>query len=286
MNPQHERAVLITGASTGIGEACAVCLDRLGFRVFAGIRRPEDGDALKLKTSSRLSPVHLDVTQHDTIRRAADLVREATGAAGLDGLVNNAGISVNGPLEFVSLDQFRRQLEVNVIGQIAVTQSFLALLRIAKGRIVNIGSNSGFLAAPLAAPYCASKFALEALTDSLRAELKPWGIEVSLVEPGAIATPIWEKSIGEAERALAAMPREVNELYGKLIESAFKGARAAARRAIPAERVADAVAHALTARKPKTRYLVGTDARVAKWLSRLPDRLRDRIILRYIERAI
>jgi NAD(P)-dependent dehydrogenase (short-subunit alcohol dehydrogenase family) len=286
MNIPHTRAVLVTGASTGIGEACALRLDGLGFRVFAGVRKNEDGDALKSKASSRLSPVQLDVTQDDTIRKAAGLIHEATGSNGLWGLINNAGISVNGPLEFVDVDQLRRQLEVNVIGQIAVTQAFLALLRIARGRIVNIGSNSGFLAAPLAGPYCASKFALEALTDALRAELKPWGIEVCLVEPGAIATPIWEKSIGEAERTLAAMPPEANELYGKLIESAFQGARAAARRAIPAQHVAEAVVHALTARKPKTRYLVGMDARVAKWLSRLPDRLRDRIILRYIERAM
>ncbi|MEK7693262.1 MAG: SDR family oxidoreductase, partial [Chloroflexota bacterium] len=186
------RSVVITGASTGIGEACALHLDALGWRVFAGVRKGADGEALQRKASARLIPVRIDVTDQASIASACDAVAQELGARGLDGLVNNAGIAVAAPLEFVPIDDLRRQLEINVIGQIAVTQAFLALIRTARGRIVNIGSVSGKLATPFTGPYSASKFAMEALTDALRIELRPWKIEVSIVEPGSIATPIWE----------------------------------------------------------------------------------------------
>src|SRR5258708_33287478 len=183
------RSVVATGASTGIGEACALRLDRRGFHVFAGVRREVDGGALKQKASGRLTPILLDVTDASSIKSAAAAVAASLDEEGLSGLVNNAGIAIAGPLEFLPIDELRRQFEVNVIGQIAVTQAFLPLLRKGHGRIVNMGSISGRLAFPLLGPYAASKFALRALTTALRMELRPWGIPVSIIEPSGIATP-------------------------------------------------------------------------------------------------
>jgi NAD(P)-dependent dehydrogenase (short-subunit alcohol dehydrogenase family) len=167
--------VVITGASTGIGEACAFHLDALGFRVFAGVRDPADGERLTRAASDRVVPVQLDVTDAGSVRSAAETVAHLLADAPLKGLVNNSGIAVASPLEFVPLDALRRQMEVNVIGQVAVTQAFLAPLRRARGRIVNMGSMAGRFASPFMGPYSASKFALEALTDSLRLEAAPLG---------------------------------------------------------------------------------------------------------------
>src|SRR5712691_5002789 len=180
-------AVVITGAASGIGEACALHLDKLGFCVFAGVRREVDGAALQGKASERLTPLLLDVTDAASIRFAVEIVATGVVETGLAGLVNNAGITVAGPLEFLPVSELRRQLEVNVIGQVAVTQAFLPLLRRGQGRIVNMGSLAGRIATPFIGPYHASKFAMEALTDSLRMELRRWGMHVSLIEPGFIA---------------------------------------------------------------------------------------------------
>jgi NAD(P)-dependent dehydrogenase (short-subunit alcohol dehydrogenase family) len=166
-------AVVITGASTGIGEACALHLDKLGYRVFAGIRKATDGESLRRRASARLVPLRLDISDETEVGLAARNVVEALGDGGLAGLVNNAGIVVGGMLEFLPLDALRRQLEVNVVSQIAVTQAFLPSLRKARGRMVNIGSVSGLISSPFSGAYAASKFALEALTDSLRMELRP-----------------------------------------------------------------------------------------------------------------
>ena len=182
--------VVITGASTGIGAASARHLDRLGFRVFAGIRKSQDGERLRAQTSSKLTPIRFDVTDDGSIAAAADTIRAALDGDGLAGLVNNAGIAVPGPIETVPLAEARKQFEVNVLGQIAVTQAFLPLLRQGRGRIVNIGSIAGLTATPFLGLYGASKFALEALTDALRVEVRPWGINVSIIEPGAIASSI------------------------------------------------------------------------------------------------
>src|SRR5574341_29762 len=184
--PDGPDGIVITGASTGIGEACALYLDELGYRVFAGVRRPSDGETLKAKASARLTPVVMDVTDVASIDRAVETVKQAVGSVGLAGLVNNAGIGVGGPLEVVPLADLRKQFEVNVIGQVAVTQAFLPLLRQGRGRIVNMGSIAGRVVMPFMGPYSASKFALEALTDAMRLEFQPWGIQVSIVEPGAI----------------------------------------------------------------------------------------------------
>ena len=279
MSIGDERTVLITGASTGIGAACALHLDKLGFTVFAGVRREQDGDALKQRGTGRLVPVLLDVTDESSIHQAQTTVAERIGTGGLYGLVNNAGIVVAGPLEAVPIPDLRRQLEVNVIGQVAVTQAFLPLIRQARGRIVNMGSISGRGAIPLMGPYAASKFALEAVTDALRLELQQWGIEVSIVEPGAIATPIWEKSRKEAIHLESATTEELRTLYGTVIAAVRKVVEQATARAIPSDMVAKAVEHALTAVRPKTRYLVGTDAKMrALMIKLLPDRLSDQVL--------
>lgn len=272
-------AVVITGASTGIGEACARHLDDLGFRVFAGVRRRADGGRLTAAASKKLTPILLDVTDAGSIEQAARLVEKEVGSAGLGGLVNNAGIAVAGPLEVLPLAELRRQLEVNVIGQIAVTQAFLPLLRLGRGRIINMGSIAGRSTMPFMGPYSASKFALEALTDALRLELQAWGIHVSIIEPGAIATPIWEKSGREADRLEAATASEARALYAQASAGVREAVRKAAARAIPPDAVARAVVHALTAPRPRTRYLVGNDARFRAFLAKfLPDRLQDKVL--------
>ncbi len=284
MVSNRQRAVVVTGASSGIGEACALRLDGLGFRVFAGVRHQKDADALGRRASNRLVPLMLDVTDTLCVDSAADSVAADIGGTGLAGLVNNAGIAVAGPLEFLPLQELRRQLEVNVVGQIAVTQAFLPLLREGEGggRVVNVGSISGRIATPLLGAYTASKFAMEGLTDTLRRELRPWGIEVSIVEPGRVATPIWEKSLKAADELLRAVPGRAHELYGSGIEKVRRDALEAARLSRSPENVARAVEHALTAKRPRSRYPVGLDAWLGALLVRiLPDPLLDRILSAY-----
>lgn len=274
------RAVVITGASTGIGAACARALDGLGFHVFAGVRRAEDGDRLRDAGSPRLTPVYVDVTDAGAIAAAHALVQSHVGSAGLAGLINNAGIAVAGPLEAVPPAELRRQLEVNVIGHVAVTQAFLPLLRAGRGRIVNMGSIAGRATMPLMGPYCASKYALEAVTDALRLELLPWGIHVAVIEPGAVATPIWEKSNTDAAALEAASSDAMTRLYAPAIAAVRKVVAQAAQRAIAPEVVARAVVHALTAARPRTRYLVGWDAKLrARMVQWLPDRWVDALLV-------
>jgi NAD(P)-dependent dehydrogenase (short-subunit alcohol dehydrogenase family) len=278
---ERRGAVVVTGASTGIGRACALRLDRLGFQVFAGVRRDADGKALKKKARGNLTPIRLDVTDDAAIIAAAETVANAVGEEGLLGLVNNAGIAVPGPLEFLPLGDLRSQMEVNVIGQVAVTQAFLPLLRKGTGRIVNIGSIGGRMAAPFLGAYNASKFAMEALTDSLRMELKPWGISVSIIEPGSIDSRLWEKGLNAGDVLLEKMPPHGRELYDPVVDAVRQAAEKSAQRAIPASAVAKAVVHALTAEKPKTRYVVGTNARVQAVVARLvPDGMKDWLVTR------
>ncbi len=274
------KAVVITGASTGIGKACALDLDRRGFRVFAGVRKAADGEALRQESSERLQPVLVDVTDGSTIASALAQVEAAIGDQGLAGLVNNAGIAISGPMEFVPLDALRRQIDVNLIGQIAVTQAFMPLIRKATGRVLFVGSLGGHVSAPLQGPYCATKFALEAIADAMRQELAPWGIHVVLIKPGSIATPIWDRGVQHATDVFEAMEPGAVDLYRAQVELLKTAVVAIARRGIPAQRVADAVAHALTADLPQTRYLVGLDAKVGAFARFLPDRLRDRLLAR------
>lgn len=273
-----ERFVVVTGASTGIGRATALLLAERGFTVFAGVRKDSDGEALVAAASGALVPLQLDVTDAGQIADAAAVVRDRVGAAGLAGLVNNAGIATATPLEFVPIDDLRHQLEVNVVGQVAVTQALLPLLRVARGRIINITSIGGLIAGQMLGPYNASKFALEAITHVLRQELAPWGIEAIAVEPGQIATPIWATASANSDRMLAALPPAVTELYGDRMAGARRMAANAAEHGLPPEEVAKVIAKALTARRPRTRYTVGRDAALGSTLvARLPDRVRDRL---------
>ncbi len=276
---QDRGAVMITGSSTGIGKACAMRLDKLGFQVFAGVRKEADGQSLKAEASGRLSPLMLDVTDESSIASAARAVSKVVGERGLAGLVNNAGITVPGPIEFLPIEDVRRQIDVNVIGQIAVTQAFLLMIRQGRGRIVNIGSIGGRMATPFLGAYAASKFAMEAITDSLRMELRPWKIPVSIIEPGSIDTPFWQRGQTAADELQEKMPEDAGVLYGEAMDAMRKAADKFASRAIPPEAVAKVVVKALRAKRPKTRYLVGTDARIMAALVKvIPDGLRDAIV--------
>jgi NAD(P)-dependent dehydrogenase (short-subunit alcohol dehydrogenase family) len=266
----------VTGASSGIGEACAQHLAGLGFNVFAGVRKDADAERLK---GARIEPVKIDVADDASVASAAEEIRAAVGSSGLAGLVNNAGIAIAGPLEFLPIDEFKRQLDVNVVGVVRTTQAMLPLIRLARGRIVNISSIGGRVALPLVSPYNASKFAVEAISDSLRRELRPWGMHVAVIEPGAVATPIWDKSIEVADGMQADAPPEMEERYGELIAKVREESLKNARDGVPPKEVAEAVAHALTASKPKTRYLVGRDAKVrARVAAVMPDRAMDAAI--------
>jgi NAD(P)-dependent dehydrogenase (short-subunit alcohol dehydrogenase family) len=273
-----DRFVLVTGASSGIGRATALLLDQHGFVVFAGVRRVSDGERLAADSSGHLVPVIIDVTSAEQIAAAMKLITERVGDAGLFGLVNNAGIAAAAPLELVPIDDLRHQLDVNVIGQVAVTQAVIPLLRAARGRIVNITSIGGLISGGMLGPYHASKFALEAITDTLRVELAPWGILAIAIEPGAIATPIWTTSSVQTNRMLVNSPA-IAELYTAAIAGAQAFAEGAARSGLDPVRVAEVVERALTVRRPRTRYPVGRDAKiVAAIVSRLPDRVRDRLL--------
>jgi NAD(P)-dependent dehydrogenase (short-subunit alcohol dehydrogenase family) len=239
--------------------------------VLAGIRRRGDAPA-------GTEEVLLDVTDEEQVRAVAGSVDE------LHGLVNNAGIAVASPLEAIPLEELRRQLDVNVVGQVAVTQALLPQLRRARGRVVFIGSIAGRSSLPFLGPYAASKHALEAIADSLRVELLPWSILVSIVEPGTIATPIWTKGAATADDIQARVPAEILALYRDRVEAFRRAAAAAGRRGQSPDRVADAVEHALTARHSKTRYLVGRDAKIRAGFERLPDRFRDRVYERVLFR--
>lgn len=274
------RSVLVTGASTGIGEACALHLDRLGHRVYAGVRKESDAERLSSQGSERLTPVFLDVTDEGQIEATAKQI-EADGG-GLAGVVNNAGVARGGPLEFLPIDEWREQIEVNVIGQIAVTKECLPLLRPERGRVVFIGSIGGRVGSFFMGPYNASKFALEGVADALRQELHPWGMHVAIVEPGSIKTPIWEKGRATLERLDEQLSAEARELYRDMIESFRAGIDETESRGVGPEKVAKAVEHALFHRRPWARYLVGPDAKAMGIGARfLPDRAKDALVRRF-----
>lgn len=284
MGATPHRIALVTGASTGIGRATALELARAGFLVFAGVRKPEDGEALVAEAQGELEPVLLDVTDPEAIERAAALIAQRGGERGLAALVNNAGVAYTGPLEFVPLDDFRRQLEVNLIGQLAVTRAVLPQLRLAGGRIVNVTSIGGLVATPFFGAYCASKFALEAVSDCLRTELRPWGIKTIAIEPGSISTEIWSRGQSIADELRERTEPQVEELYGEALAQTEKVSAATGARGIPPEEVARTIHKAITVRRPRARYLVGRDAREMKLASRLlPDRLFDRLVARSLK---
>jgi NAD(P)-dependent dehydrogenase (short-subunit alcohol dehydrogenase family) len=263
------RTALVTGASSGIGAACAKRLRSSGWRVFAGVRRI--GDAPR-----DTEEVLLDVTNEDQIHAAAERIGD------LDALVNNAGIAIAMPLEFIPLPELRRQLEVNVIGQVAVTQAFLPQLRERRGRIVFVGSIAGRSALPFLGAYAASKHALEAIAAALRLELRPFGIGVSIVEPGSIKTPIWTKSSELATSLANGAPSQLGELYGERTAAFGRVARARGEKGVSVDAVARAVEEALTMERPWTRKLVGRDARLRFGVEMLPDRMRDSVYERVL----
>lgn len=274
------RSILITGASTGIGEACALHLAARGWRVFAGVRREADGQALSAKSSGNVLPILLDVTRQEDIDAAVAHINGMVGDVGLHGLFNNAGIGVGGPLEFLPTGMILQQFQVNVFGAIAVTQAFLPLVRKARGRILFTSSNSGFWCEPFLSVYGGTKHALEAIGDSLRVELRPWGIHVALIEPGMVKTPIWDKARQAAGTASEILPAEALELYAAPLEALRKMVKETPAIAASPRRVALAVQHALESHRPRTRYRVGIDSRIQFHLRRLmTDRMRDRLAL-------
>ena len=278
-----DQAVVVTGASTGIGRATALHLGSLGFDVLAGVRRRRDGERLASEATGRITPVILDVTDADSIEAAARRIGDRLGDGGLHGLVNNAGVAEPAPMEIMPIDALRRQIEVNLVGQVAVTQALLPLLRRARGRIVNVSSVGGRVSSPGLGAYSASKFAIEAISDAMRMELHPWGIHVSVIEPGPIRTEIWRRGGDAADSTMERIPEEHRRLYGGLIAAVRKLAERTQDRAIPPEKVARRIAHALTARRPRTRYLVGADARIQVALATLlPDRGYDALVRRLL----
>jgi NAD(P)-dependent dehydrogenase (short-subunit alcohol dehydrogenase family) len=286
----NDGVVLVTGASSGLGEAIALALVDAGFTVYAGVRTNESADLLTGQNPA-IRPLILDVTSIASVTAACQEVAGQTGQAGLHGLVNNAGICVSAPLECVPLDDLRAELEVNLVGTVAVTQAFLPLLRARSvtapaaqpaGRIVNISSGIGRVAPAFLGPYAASQFAKEGASDALRRELAPLGVSVSVVEPGAVLTPIWSKVAEAARRALDQAPDVVADPYRARFERfvALNEQRAWESRTRP-EHVADAVSHALTARRPRIRYRVGPDVQAAALAARLlPDKALDALIRR------
>jgi NAD(P)-dependent dehydrogenase (short-subunit alcohol dehydrogenase family) len=278
---------LVTGASTGIGRATALRLVADGWTVLAGVRSAAAGEALvnDASVASRMLPIELDVTDHELIARSAARVQELadTGGAsvpgGLDALVNNAGVGVGGPLELISAEDLRRQFDVNVHGQVAMTQALLPALRLAHGRIVFVSSVGGRVVTPYLAPYAASKHAVEAIADSLRVELRSSGVQVALIEPASVTTPIWDKGRSEADRL--AVPAELQQHYGHVQAAMKKAIDDAESRGVAPEQVAGTIAGALAAGRMRSRYLIGREARVLVALRRaLPDAAFDRLITR------
>lgn len=275
-------AVVVTGASTGIGRGVSLRLARSGLLVFPTVRKPGDAAGLLEAFPDRVKPLLLDVTDAASVAEAGRAVREHLQGRGLAGLVNNAGVVVGGPLECLPLEQFWHQLEVNLIGPLALCQEFLPLLRQAGGRVVNVGSISGRALLPYMGAYSASKFALRALTDSLRMELRPWRVRVCLIEPGNVRTPIWDKSVAWSRRLQEAHQPDAAPSYQRQLAALWARAERMGRKGLPPEAVAAAVLHALTAPRPQDCYRLGLDAWAAYFLqSLLPDRVFEWLLQRY-----
>lgn len=252
-------------------------MQRAGWEVYAAARKDADLERLR---AAGLHPVRIDVTDQASI----DGARGELGDGPLDGLVNNAGVAVAAPLEVIPIDSLRQQLEVNLVGQVAVTQAFIPALRQAKGRIVNVSSIGGRIALPLAGPYAASKFGLEAVSDSLRRELRPWGIDVIVIEPGGVKTPIWERGRATADEIESQMADEARELYGKLAARMREETAKIAENGMEPDEIAAVVEEALTKDGPKTRYVVGREAKMRLRIKKLVgDRRFDALIARTLD---
>lgn len=272
-----KKNVLVTGCSTGLGRSTALMLAASGWRVFAGVRKAADAESLKAEAEGELTPLLFDVARPDDLAQAVETLRQATGGE-LHGLVNNAGVYLGGPLELMKPEEIELTFAVNVTGLLAVTRSCLPMLRAAQGRIVNISSISGLIAMPGVSVYAGSKHAVEAITDSLRIELHPFGVKVVAVEPGGIRTPIWDKGAKRDEAAAQdADGAQLRKDYAPLLKLLHK--LNAKPGGLPPEDVARVVIDALESDKPRNRYVVGKDAKSLALLRRLPDALRDRAII-------
>jgi NAD(P)-dependent dehydrogenase (short-subunit alcohol dehydrogenase family) len=270
------KSVVVTGASTGIGRATVAELVGAGFKVWPTVRREEDAQSIIDEHREAVEPLLFDVTDEAAVRAAGEKVR---AAGPLHGLVNNAGAALPGPLEYQPLEAFRKQLEINLVGQLAVTQAMLPALRVARdsghdARIVIIGSIGGRIAGPISGAYHAAKYAVVGLAGSLRAELAPSGIRVVLIEPGAIKTPIWDRGIAAGDETLAGLPPEGVARYEKQIEAVRTMARRSGANGLPPEHVGRAIRRALTSPHPRARQVVGRDAQLVAFLVRvLPNSL-------------
>ncbi len=286
---QDKGAVFITGASSGIGYATALLLDRSGYRVFAAVRKEHDHEKLLKEGSVRLSPIFLDITDQDQIRAAVEQVQESMEyEKRFEALINNAGTCEPGPIEFIGIDRLRRQIETNIVGQVAVIQEFLPLIRKWHGRIINVVSASGKFAMPLLGAYSGSKFAMEGISDSLRRELRWWGIPVSIIEPGTVATAMYDNLIDQSERLSVRNSETSVDRYEKLARSEDKehiyddfGAAVKMLMlqglsvAIRPEALAEVIKKALEAKHPKARYRCGPGSTMAVIGSCLPDFITD-----------
>ena len=280
MNAIAPKTVVITGTSSGIGRACVSRMIQSGWRVFATIRKPEHGVQLQSEFGTNLTPLIMDVTDRPSIKAAAEQVSKLQGS-GLDGLVNVAGIGMARPIEYVTPGDLQQIFDINVFGQIAVTQAFLPLLRKAHGRVVNISSVGAHIAIPFGSLINASKSAFGSFSDSLRLELHPFGVRVCVVEPGAIKTPAVEKTLGNIEAVIEGLPRSGAEQYGAMLKKFVRRAYEREMNGSSPDVVARAVHHALTSQRPRTRYQAGKHAKLLTILPKiLPDRLLDLILLR------
>lgn len=274
---EMQEVVVISGASSGIGKATAYEMARRGFRVLAGIRRAGDADAIRGKG---IEPFILDITNPDHIHALAARVDEDTYSHGVRALINNAGVGINAPVETFGLDEWRRLLDVNFFGHIAVTQKLLPALIRSKGRVVNISSVGGKIAMAAYGPYAAAKFALEAVSDSLRREIEPLGVKVIVVEPGAVTTGMLGRVGANGERIIGEMTDQQRSRYGALMHAVIAQAEASVRRGTAPEEAARVIAQAITTHRPRTRYTVGRDAAIMVRLTRLlPDRILDRLLI-------
>ncbi len=267
---------VVTGTSTGIGAATARELARRGFHVLAGVRRGQDADAIRWPG---IEPVIVDVTNPDHVAALAARVHEDPQGRALRALVNNAAIQANVPIEAFAIDEWRRMFEVNLFGQVAVTQALLPALIDSSGRVVNISSVGGKVAMATYGPYAATKFAIEAVSDALRRELAPHGVGVVVVEPGAVRTEMLGRAIATAKETMSAMTPEQSTRYGALVQAVNAQAVSSTESGLPADAAATVIAKAVTARRPRTRYTVGRDAAMITRLVRvLPDRALDRVL--------
>jgi len=275
---QQQKSVVVTGVSTGIGWGAAKVLTQAGFRVFGSVRQAADAQRLQGELGANFVPLTFDVTDEKAVKAAAATVRAALGGETLFGLVNNAGISVAGPLLYLPLDEFRQQLEVNLTGVVIATQAFAPLLGVDKdlrgkpGRIVNISSVGGRNATPFITPYNVSKFGLEGLSEGLRRELMLFGIDVIVVAPGAVATAIWDKA--EA----IDMTRYANTPYASQLDRLRAFAARAGKRGLKPERLGRSIMHALTTARPKVRYTVTPEPILNFVLNAVPKRVADRLV--------